>query len=99
MSAFFYSLAKIYCRIVFLCKKYRYIVGILLGLGLYAVGAFLFIPAAEWQDFSFFCISLYILPLLCFFIVTVYGYRTLKQAWNRVVISVLTVFCLIPPLN
>ena len=42
-------------------RKYSYKSGILLGLALYAIGAFLFIPAAEWQEFSFFCISLYIL--------------------------------------
>ena len=42
-------------------RKYSYKSGILLGLTLYAVGAFLFIPAAEWQEFSFFCVSLYIL--------------------------------------
>lgn len=42
-------------------QRFSYKKGILLGLGLYAVGAFLFIPAAEFQEFSFFCISLYIL--------------------------------------
>ena len=42
-------------------RKYSYKSGILLGLALYAVGAFLFIPAAEYQEFTFFCISLYIL--------------------------------------
>lgn len=42
-------------------RKYSYKSAILLGLGLYAVGAFLFIPAANYQEFSFFCISLYIL--------------------------------------
>ena len=42
-------------------KKFSYKVGILIGLGLYAVGAFLFIPAAMYQDFTFFCFSLYIL--------------------------------------
>lgn len=42
-------------------RRYSYKSGILLGLGLYAVGAFLFIPAAQWQQFSFFCLSLYIL--------------------------------------
>jgi len=42
-------------------RRYSYKSGILLGLTLYAVGAFLFIPAAEWQEFSFFCVSLYIL--------------------------------------
>jgi FHS family L-fucose permease-like MFS transporter len=42
-------------------RKYSYKSAILLGLGLYAAGAFLFIPAAAYQQFSFFCISLYIL--------------------------------------
>lgn len=42
-------------------RKYSYKSGILLGLGLYAVGAFLFIPAAYMQSFIFFCLSLYIL--------------------------------------
>lgn len=42
-------------------RRYSYKSGILLGLGLYAVGAFLFIPAAAYQQFSFFCISLYVL--------------------------------------
>ena len=42
-------------------RKYSYKSGILLGLGLYAIGAFLFIPAAAYQEFAFFCFSLYIL--------------------------------------
>ena len=42
-------------------RRYNYKSGILLGLGLYATGAFLFIPAAEYQNFTFFCFSLYIL--------------------------------------
>lgn len=42
-------------------RKYSYKSGILLGLALYAVGAFLFIPAAAFQEFTFFCLSLYIL--------------------------------------
>lgn len=42
-------------------RKFSYKNGILLGLGLYAVGAFLFIPAAMQQSFAFFCISLYVL--------------------------------------
>ncbi len=42
-------------------RKYSYKSGILLGLALYAMGAFMFIPAANYQQFSFFCISLYIL--------------------------------------
>lgn len=42
-------------------RKFSYKSGILLGLGLYAIGAFLFIPAAAMQNFLFFCMSLYIL--------------------------------------
>jgi FHS family L-fucose permease-like MFS transporter len=42
-------------------RKYSYKVGILIGLGLYAVGALLFYPAAITEQFWFFCIALYIL--------------------------------------
>ena len=42
-------------------RRYSYKSGILLGLTLYAIGAFLFIPAASMQSFAFFCVSLYIL--------------------------------------
>ena len=42
-------------------RRYSYKKGILLGLALYATGAFLFIPAAAEQSFLFFCLSLYIL--------------------------------------
>jgi len=42
-------------------RKFNYKKGILLGLALYAIGAFLFIPAAARQSFTFFCFSLYIL--------------------------------------
>ena len=42
-------------------RRYSYKKSILLGLALYAIGAFLFIPAAARQSFAFFCLSLYIL--------------------------------------
>ena len=42
-------------------RRFSYKKGILLGLALYAVGAFLFTPAAARQSFTFFCFSLYIL--------------------------------------
>jgi len=42
-------------------QKYSYKKGILLGLGLYAIGALLFWPAAKFQAFGFFLVSLYIL--------------------------------------
>ncbi len=42
-------------------QKYSYKSGIILGLLLYAVGALLFYPAAKYEVFEFFLISLYIL--------------------------------------
>lgn len=42
-------------------RRFDYKSSILLGLALYAIGAFLFIPAATFQSFGFFCVSLYIL--------------------------------------
>ncbi|TXN34322.1 L-fucose:H+ symporter permease [Flagellimonas hymeniacidonis] len=42
-------------------RKYSYKVGILIGLGLYAVGALMFYPAAITEKFWFFCLGLYIL--------------------------------------
>lgn len=42
-------------------KRYSYKKGILVGLGLYALGALLFYPAAKYEIFEFFLLSLYIL--------------------------------------
>lgn len=42
-------------------RRYSYKAGILLGLALYAIGAFMFIPAAGREEFGFFCISFYVL--------------------------------------
>ena len=42
-------------------RKHNYKQGILLGLALYAIGALLFFPAAQYGLFSFFLIALYIL--------------------------------------
>jgi FHS family L-fucose permease-like MFS transporter len=42
-------------------QRYSYKAGILLGLALYAVGALLFFPAAQYEMFGFFLLSLYIL--------------------------------------
>ena len=42
-------------------SRYSYKAGIMLGLILYAIGAFLFWPAAKFEVFNFFLISLYIL--------------------------------------
>ncbi|MEE9430738.1 MAG: L-fucose:H+ symporter permease [Melioribacteraceae bacterium] len=42
-------------------QKYSYKKGIILGLSLYAIGALLFFPAAQYEMFGFFLVSLYIL--------------------------------------
>jgi FHS family L-fucose permease-like MFS transporter len=45
----------------FFMNRFGYKRGIILGLLLYALGAFLFYPAAEQSDFNFFLIALFIL--------------------------------------
>ena len=42
-------------------KRFGYKKGVLLGLTLYAIGAFLFVPAAAAESFGFFRISLFVL--------------------------------------
>jgi FHS family L-fucose permease-like MFS transporter len=42
-------------------RKYSYKSGIILGLILYATGAFLFYPAAHYQNYTFFLVSLWII--------------------------------------
>ena len=59
--AFYGGYATMAIPAAFFIRKYSYKTGILIGLALYAVGAFLFIPAAAQQSFLFFCLSLYIL--------------------------------------
>ena len=45
----------------YVVKRYTYKTGILVGLGLYALGAMLFIPAASYENYAFFLAALYIL--------------------------------------
>ena len=59
-------------------RRYSYKRGILIGLGLYAIGAFLFIPAAAQQSFAFFCVSLYILT---------FGLAFLETTANPLILS------------
>lgn len=59
-------------------RKYSYKSSILLGLGLYAAGAFLFIPAAGLEEFPLFCISLYILT---------FGLAFLETTANPLILS------------
>lgn len=42
-------------------RKYSYKSGIILGLCLYAIGAFLFYPAAAYEEFNYFLVSLWII--------------------------------------
>ncbi len=51
--------------------KYSYKKGILLGLLLYAIGALLFFPAAQYEMFGFFLVSLYILTFGLAFLETI----------------------------
>ena len=59
--AFYGGYATMAIPAALFARRYSYKKGILLGLILYAIGAFMFIPAANRQEFSFFCISLYVL--------------------------------------
>jgi len=42
-------------------RKYSYKSGIILGLTLYAIGALMFYPAAKFEEYTFFLLSLYII--------------------------------------
>ncbi len=42
-------------------RKYSYKTGVLVGLGIYALGCFLLYPSMLMQEFLFFCISYYVL--------------------------------------
>ena len=59
-------------------RRFSYKSGILMGLGLYAVGAFMFIPAANLQSFAFFCVSLYVLT---------FGLAFLETTANPLILS------------
>ena len=71
-------------------RKYSYKIGVLIGLGLYGVGALMFYPAAIMEQFWFFCLGLYILTFgLAFlettanpYILAMGDYRTATQRLN-----------------
>jgi MFS transporter, FHS family, L-fucose permease len=60
-TAFYFGYFTIAIPAGLFMEKYSYKKGILLGLLLYAAGAFLFIPAAKTLTFGFFLIALYII--------------------------------------
>lgn len=59
--AFYGGYATMAIPAALLIQRYGYKCGLLVGLALYAIGAFLFWPAAHFQEFNYFLISLYIL--------------------------------------
>ncbi len=59
--AFYGGYATMAIPAALIIKRYSYKLGILIGLGLYAIGALLFYPAAQFEIFGFFLVSLYIL--------------------------------------
>ncbi|WP_205499770.1 L-fucose:H+ symporter permease [Rufibacter psychrotolerans] len=60
-SAFFIAYFVMALPAGFFMKKYGYKSGILVGLLLFALGAFLFFPAAETRMFSFFLLALFVI--------------------------------------
>jgi len=59
--AFYGGYATMAIPAALIIKRYSYKLGIIIGLSLYAVGALLFFPAAQFEIFGFFLVSLYIL--------------------------------------
>ncbi len=59
--AFYGGYATMAIPAALIIKRYSYKTGIIVGLSLYAVGALLFFPAAQYEIFGFFLVSLYIL--------------------------------------
>lgn len=60
-SAFFIAYFLMALPAGYFMKKYGYKGGIILGLILFATGAFLFYPAASLRDFSFFLFALFVI--------------------------------------
>jgi len=59
--AFYGGYATMAIPAALIIKRYSYKTGIIIGLALYAIGALLFFPAAQYEIFGFFLMSLYIL--------------------------------------
>jgi FHS family L-fucose permease-like MFS transporter len=69
--AFYGGYATMAIPAAIFAMKYSYKKGILLGLILYATGALLFYPAAQFEMFGFFLLSLYILTFGLAFLETI----------------------------
>ena len=60
-SAFYFGYFVLAIPAALFMRKYSYKTAIILGLSLYATGAFLFYPAAEMQSYSFFLMALFVI--------------------------------------
>ena len=60
-TAFYFGYFVMALPAGYVMKKYGYKMGILLGLVLYAAGAFLFYPAADVRAYSFFLVALFMI--------------------------------------
>ncbi len=60
-SAFYFGYFFMALPAALFIRKYSYKSGIILGLIFYAIGAFMFYPAAAYEDFNFFLISLWVI--------------------------------------
>ncbi len=60
-SAFYFGYFFMALPAALFIRKFSYKSGILLGLTLYAIGAFMFYPAAAFENFNFFLISLWVI--------------------------------------
>jgi len=59
--AFYFGYFVMALPAAFFIRKYSYKTGIIVGLLLYATGAFLFYPAAAYEEYTYFLISLYVI--------------------------------------
>jgi FHS family L-fucose permease-like MFS transporter len=60
-SAFYFGYFCMALPGAIIARRFSYKTGVLVGLGMYAVGCFLLYPAKEAQEFAFFCFAYYIL--------------------------------------
>ncbi|OIQ38421.1 MAG: L-fucose:H+ symporter permease [Bacteroidetes bacterium MedPE-SWsnd-G1] len=60
-SAFYFGYFFMALPAALFIRRFSYKSGILLGLTLYAIGAFMFYPAAAFENFNFFLISLWVI--------------------------------------
>lgn len=63
--AFYGSYACFALPAAFLIRKYNFKTGIIVGLGLYAVGTFLFYPAGQMESYGFYLFAIYIMAGGC----------------------------------